>query len=699
LRRTILAPSGHAPWIARARLVFFILAALALCAPRAARADDPIYGTYEIETTAEGGGHGILAIDFDDTVRRRVVLAGGALRIRTGRARIEGRTAVVRFAAAADPADLSGEWALRGEGPRGAYGGTARFAFSDGRWSATFEAALDADPEARGCAELAAATLSARTLTGRRGPDDAEAAADSPFAGLAPEVSFDLSPDGLTLHGAFGDAAETLSRSRLAAVGATTTATYTLDARGLLAGRFDGGAEDRAVRYAAPPEREATGLADLARLPIEPDPVPSRLKVLRETHLLAAPTATAAALDLVKAGEMLPVSGFRDGFWVVGPWRGPAAKEKPPLHGFLPKAALDPKLHYGEVERPLFAEGKPPAPDDVWQRQTATCYLDAPLIALALEQPRAIASMVHDLGDGTVCVRFFERREDGGYRARWIRVTRAVVLDERGRETYTQSKTGVLWPTIVEKALAAWRGKGFYWPIQFGSARATFEIALGRPAQGLGWALRYPCELSAAELKRAFPRLSASDLAVIAAYRKSGWKAEAEDLRARPGARRGMEALETHMAHLEAAGLSAAGAKDMRGYYAPRVEGPLGSGIYSARAREVFGEVRAALAAGRPVAAGTFHWKNAPAPHPAEAVPGISADHAYAVIAAREDEEGRAWIRVVNPARGLSRRYDMSGAPPVVSSVKGSADPSNGSFEIELSDFIRYYGGAVIGAE
>lgn len=102
-------------------------------------------------------------------------------------------------------------------------------------------------------------------------------------------------------------------------------------------------------------------------------------------------------------------------------------------------------------------------------------------------------------------------------------------------------------------------------------------------------------------------------------------------------------------------------------------QNPLSRRAYSSKEMEAFRKIKVELAAGRPVSAGTpktltgrSDGKGFSAGE--SKVDGMVANHAYAVLNVREDENSRLWIRVRNPwgdgsVFGYGRAYDEVKAP------------------------------------
>jgi hypothetical protein len=105
-------------------------------------------------------------------------------------------------------------------------------------------------------------------------------------------------------------------------------------------------------------------------------------------------------------------------------------------------------------------------PTDVVQGQIADCYLVAALAAVASARPALIEQGLKDQGDGTYAVRFFEKRDwwANDYNEVWVTVDGDLPAKYGGakpryaRGQDTRAGGYELWPGIVEKAYAEWKG-------------------------------------------------------------------------------------------------------------------------------------------------------------------------------------------------------------------------------------------------
>lgn len=106
-------------------------------------------------------------------------------------------------------------------------------------------------------------------------------------------------------------------------------------------------------------------------------------------------------------------------------------------------------------------------PSDVSQGQLGDCYLMSGLAELAIRNPDAIKNAIHDNGDGTYTVTFKEKAPfyqfwDSGYHDVKITVKNEFPTKD-GNPVFAKPGDGTgdnreMWPMIVEKAYAQWKG-------------------------------------------------------------------------------------------------------------------------------------------------------------------------------------------------------------------------------------------------
>ncbi|HZU98829.1 MAG TPA: C2 family cysteine protease [Planctomycetota bacterium] len=633
----------------------------------AVEAGPEITGTYELATS--DGKKGFLYVQADLTVRRRLFFPDKTIHSQVGKGTLEGSALKVTFTGTGDPRDLTGDWSIAGEDSEGRFKGTAHLAQADGRFSATFHV-TDVDAKAQRQVELAG-TLEGTKLHAERD---------------GVPVDYTLSPDGFVLSMKQGTATETWKRSLLPANGGPTAA-YVFSGNkvsGQIGDLTETGTRVKVQKLPLAPK-------ELLALPVEPDPVPSGLKVVKDTSVLAQPGG--ATTKALKAGELVPVCGKQDDYWIVGPFKDGNKKWK----GFLKNDDLNPSLHYAKVDAPLFLVGKRPTPNSILQKDLATCYFDAALMAIAAHQPGTIEAMLRDLGDGTVAVRFHVKDEHGHFAEHWVRVKKTIIVDEQGRSHYTGGEGGQLWPALAEKAWAAWHGKGYYRNIEYGSTTDVFEVLLGRPAKVANWLLLLPGEMTDSKLRTDLAALSITDRQALVTFGKSAsWQRESASLVNHPSRRRDIAYVDSLLSRVP--GLSPRGHDLVHSFYASQCEGPLGSGNYSKAAKDLHALIVSSLKAQRPLCLATKAWGQGGTGQSGgenmEVVPGLASSHEYMVLEAYWNEKNGhrlAWIKVVNPWHHFSRFYEWKGDQLVASARDGRNDPNHGTFAVELSDLMRYY--------
>lgn len=120
---------------------------------------------------------------------------------------------------------------------------------------------------------------------------------------------------------------------------------------------------------------------------------------------------------------------------------------------------------------------------DVAQGSLSDCYLIASLGALALRDPAALERAVRDNKDGTYTVTFYE---DGFWPWSGKQKVEITVTGEFPKKdgTWVYAKPGdegrEMWPMIIEKAYAEWKGDGDYGDIEQGNAKVPLEALTGR---------------------------------------------------------------------------------------------------------------------------------------------------------------------------------------------------------------------------
>lgn len=641
--------------LASASRLALLAAALALASRLPARAQTAgeIAGTYTIHTS-EGYG-GVVRIGADLLVVRRVYFTDKTVHTQTGVGKLEGATLTVTFAGSGEPTNLEGSWSVQGTGDEGRTKGTLTLARSETGWAGKL--ARTSLQSGTPLPELeVTGTLAGQVLTAQRG-------------GAA--ATYALGRDGLTLVAKLGSGTETCSRSQLPADGGPT-ATYTFEG-GKISGKLSSGGEDTGT---APVKKTEVPPA-FASLAVEPDPVPAYLRAAHETvvHTDAQGNGEARKLEL---HERIQVKSREGDFWVVGPLPGP----KGYFMGYVKADDLEKVDHFTAVAAPIFVRGDRPRPNNVVQRNLATCYFDSALMAIAGQRPQLIESMIKDLGDGTVAVRFHARDEHHQLAPQWVRIQKTVPVDAKGHGQYTlPDGTGQLWPALATKGFAAWsgKGKGFYHAIEWGDAKDAFELVAGKDA--------HEVQVQATLLGHATRALKggASDQAALSAWRQSdAGKAAVTELTNHPSRRNDAAWDKALVAKIP--GLSAAGRAKLAASVEAEDDGPPGSGRYGSTSSELFARLEKGVAQKWPACACAAAFADGA---DAEKVPGIVSSHFYMVEGTSEDEKKVRWVKLVNPTHGTTRVYEREGDRLV--GKESTDEKARGEFSLELSDFRRFY--------
>ncbi len=96
--------------------------------------------------------------------------------------------------------------------------------------------------------------------------------------------------------------------------------------------------------------------------------------------------------------------------------------------------------------------------DDLTQGDAGDCYFLSSAVAVAHDNPDALRKVFTDNGDGTTTVHFFEKQKKGPPKPVDITVDMQFPVGKDGVE-YAQSRDKTqLWPEVLEKAYAKWKG-------------------------------------------------------------------------------------------------------------------------------------------------------------------------------------------------------------------------------------------------
>ncbi len=120
--------------------------------------------------------------------------------------------------------------------------------------------------------------------------------------------------------------------------------------------------------------------------------------------------------------------------------------------------------------------------DDVAQGYIGDCYLASGISSIAAANPDVIKNAIKDNKDGTYTVRFFDGVGEGG-RPRQVMITvdDDVAMGSRGAQYASARDSKELWPGLLEKAYAKWKG-GYEKVGNGGSASDLFQSLSGKTA-------------------------------------------------------------------------------------------------------------------------------------------------------------------------------------------------------------------------
>ena len=120
--------------------------------------------------------------------------------------------------------------------------------------------------------------------------------------------------------------------------------------------------------------------------------------------------------------------------------------------------------------------------DDVAQGYIGDCYLASGISSLAAANPDVIKNAITDNKDGTYTVRFFDGVGEGGRPKKvMITVDDDVAMGGRGAQYASARDSKELWPGLLEKAYAKWKG-GYEKVGNGGSASDLFQALSGKTA-------------------------------------------------------------------------------------------------------------------------------------------------------------------------------------------------------------------------
>jgi hypothetical protein len=160
---------------------------------------------------------------------------------------------------------------------------------------------------------------------------------------------------------------------------------------------------------------------------------------------------------------------------------GAAGEEEEPK---LPHGKDFSKTDFKAAHGPLFTHGV--SPGDVGQGKIGDCFFLSSLAAVAQRKPDLIKNALKDNGDGTYTVTFKERQKDGSVKDVPVTVDDKLPMDGT-HPAFAQGRDGTkegaeIWPSIVEKAYAKYRG-GYDTLNQGGLGQKALETLTGAPSE------------------------------------------------------------------------------------------------------------------------------------------------------------------------------------------------------------------------
>ncbi|MEY9905858.1 hypothetical protein ABIA35_002075 [Catenulispora sp. MAP12-49] len=354
-------------------------------------------------------------------------------------------------------------------------------------------------------------------------------------------------------------------------------------------------------------------------------------------------------------------------------------------------------------------------PNDVAQGQIGDCYLMAALAAVALQQPHFINGMVREDADG-VHVRFY--RKKGGqkgtratFTAEWVDVDMRLFAKGNDTKPVYANAHKSLWPAMIEKAYAIFKGRarGYEGIGRGGRPRDAFEAVLGTEAGSheIGAFAQStkekPNPFAITDEKFIHP-FSLDEAALVGKVGLTAAQAKSFHTRSRQYANREAVMEKSPHAYTDIAVVlgcasDAAAKTKLRAYSADHLEEPLKSGKYSATAEHLWNKIQAKFLAGEMIVLSSKTWGSRGEGHSAgediKVVPGIAATHAYTVMGVHSEiDKGTGkeikYVRVRNPWGVFGRGYTTSWNPLALGAQTGVKKPE-GTFDLELSDLVRYF--------
>jgi CRP-like cAMP-binding protein len=144
------------------------------------------------------------------------------------------------------------------------------------------------------------------------------------------------------------------------------------------------------------------------------------------------------------------------------------------------------ELAFRALAGPLFADA--PKPTDPRQGFIGDCYLLSAMAAVARADPQRIRSMVRPSRDSSFSFTFHKPLGDGNYVRESVAVNRQVpVTVNDGQCVYCRTlpdgtREAVVWPQLMEKAYAEWKG-GYHVIGEGGAVENVLEEFTGQPSR------------------------------------------------------------------------------------------------------------------------------------------------------------------------------------------------------------------------
>lgn len=153
------------------------------------------------------------------------------------------------------------------------------------------------------------------------------------------------------------------------------------------------------------------------------------------------------------------------------------------------------EIEFRRIEGPLYVDGVQPT--DPRQGFIGDCYLLCAFSALARSRPQLIESMVQSDGDGAYQATFYQRLPEGKFQPQTVKFDGKIpVSSKEGSPIYVRTLPDVrgqleIWPLILEKAYAVWKG-GYHVMGEGGAVEDTLEELTGKRTRMLYMAEHNP---------------------------------------------------------------------------------------------------------------------------------------------------------------------------------------------------------------